>query len=420
MKNSNCLTVIAGVVLLAAASRAENWPQFRGLQSQGRSNETNLPLEWSDTDNIAWKVPIPGESWSSPIVWGDRVFVTTATEGGVRCHVLAVDRKSGNILWNKPVFEQPLRRKESRNTYATPTPATDGQRVYACFGDGSFAAVDFAGNVVWVNREHPFYSQHGLGSSPVLYRDMLIMAFDGSNQGDDKELGWQRPWDRAYLVALDTATGKERWRGQRGMSRISHGSPVIWEHDGRAEAVSEAGDVLQGFDAATGERLWSYPVIGEGKAPSVAIGAGLAFTSGGWGGRESIKAFRLGGSDRQGETDFVWEHRRGMPKIPSMLYVEPNLFAVSDDGVATCMEAATGNVLWRERLGGNYSASPVAADGRIYFLADDGLTTVVAASDEFKVLAKNPLRERVQASMAVSGGQLFVRGERHLYAIGKK
>jgi outer membrane protein assembly factor BamB len=318
------------------------------------------------------------------------------------------------------VFDQPLRRKETRNTYATPTPATDGKRVYACFGDGSFAAVDFAGEVVWVNREYPFYSQHGLGSSPVLHGDLLIMAFDGSSEVDDKKLGWQTPWDRAFLVALDTATGKERWRAGRGMSRISHGSPIIWQQDGRAEVVSEAGDVVQGFDAATGERLWSYPVIGEGKAPSVVIGGGLAFTSGGWGGRESIKAFRLGGAAGQSETDFVWEQRRGMPKIPSMLYVEPHLFAISDDGVATCMNAATGDIIWQGRLGGNFSASPVVADGRIYFLADDGLTTIIEAGDEFKILAKNPIGERVQASMAVSDGQLFIRTERHLVAIGKK
>jgi outer membrane protein assembly factor BamB len=323
-------------------------------------------------------------------------------------------------VWNTPVFDQPLRRKEARNSYATPTPATDGNRVYACFGDGSFAAVDFAGEVVWVNREYPFYSQHGLGSSPVLYGDLLIMAFDGSNDGDDKKLGWQTPWDRAFLVALDTATGRERWRGERGMSRISHGSPIIWEHDGRAEVVSEAGDVVQGFDATTGERLWSYPVIGEGKAPSVVIGGGLAFTAGGWGGRESIKAFRLGGSRNGAETDFVWEERRGMPKIPSMLYVEPHLFSVRDDGVATCMKAATGEILWQERLGGNFSASPVTADGRIYFLADNGLTTIVEAGDEFKVLAQNPIGERVQASMAISDGQFFIRGERHLYAIGTR
>jgi outer membrane protein assembly factor BamB len=408
--------------LLLAASPVcgENWPQFRGPTSQGHSSESNLPLEWSATENIAWKTAIPGESWSSPNVWGDRVFLTTATEGGAKCHVLAIDRATGQIVWNKHVFDQPLRRKETRNTYATPTPATDGKCVYACFGDGSFAAVDFAGEIVWVNREYPFYSQHGLGSSPVLYRDLLIMAFDGSNEGEDKKLGWQTPWDRAFLVALDTATGRERWRAKRGMSRISHGSPIIWQHDARAKVITEAGDVLQGFDAATGERLWSYPVIGEGKAPSMVIGGGLAFTAGGWGGRESIKAFRLGGSGSGAETDFVWEQRRGMPKIPSMLYVEPHLFAINDDGVATCMKAATGEIVWQNRLGGNFSASPVAAEGRIYLLADDGQTTVIEAGDEFRVLAKNPIGERVQASMAVSDGQLFIRGERHLYAIGTR
>jgi outer membrane protein assembly factor BamB len=413
-------TWIFALLVAASPAAAENWPQFRGPTSQGHSNETNLPLKWSATENIAWKTPIPGESWSSPIVWGDRVFLTTATDGGAKCHILAVDRKTGQVVWNKHVLNQQLRRKETRNTYATPTPATDGKRVYACFGDGSFAAVDFDGEIVWTNSEYPFYSQHGLGSSPVLHRDLLIMAFDGSNDGEDKKLGWQTPWDRSFLVALDTATGRERWRGKRGMSRISHGSPIIWEHDGRVQVITEAGDVVQGFDAMTGERLWSYPVIGEGKAPSVVIGGGLAFTAGGWGGRESIKAFRLGGSGSNAETDFVWEQRRGMPKIPSMLYVEPHLFAISDDGVATCTTAATGQIVWQNRLGGNFAASPVAAAGRIYLLADDGQSTIIEAGDEFKILAKNPIGERVQASMAVSDGQLFIRGERHLYAIGKR
>jgi outer membrane protein assembly factor BamB len=406
--------------MLVSTCRAENWPQFRGPTSQGQSSETNLPLRWNPSENIAWKTPIPGESWSSPVVWGDRIFLTTATDGGVKCRVLAVDRATGQIVWNTPVFDQTLRRKEARNTFATPTPATDGERVYACFGDGSFAAVDFAGNIVWTNRDYPFYSQHGLGSSPMLSRDLLIMAFDGSSDGDDKELGWQKPWDRAFLVALDVATGKERWRAARGMSRISHGSPIVWEHDGRAEIVTEAGDVLQGFDATTGRRLWSYPVIGEGKAPSVVISSNLAFTAGGWGGRESIKAFRLGGSANSAETDFVWEQRRGMPKVPSMVYRDPYLFAVSDDGVATCINGESGELVWQNRLGGNFSASPVAAEGRIYCLADDGLTTVIAASDEFEVLAKNAIEEKVQASMAVSDGQLFIRGERHLYAIGAR
>jgi outer membrane protein assembly factor BamB len=382
------------------------------------SSETGLPARWSATEQVAWKTPIPGESWSSPIVWGDRVFVTTATEGGSSCRVLSLDRKTGSLLWNKEVFQQVPRHKGERNTDATPTAATDGDRVYACFGDGSFAALNFAGELTWTNRDYPFYSQHGLATSPILHRGLLIMARDGSNEGEDKGLGWQKPWDQAFIVALDVQTGKERWKARRGPSRIAHGVPTLWEHDGKVEIVSEAGDVVQGFDAQTGERLWSNEVIGEGKVPSTVIGEGLVFTAGGWGGKETIKAFRLGGQGDLKETRLVWEQKKGMPKVPSLLYWKPYLFAITDNGLATCLKAATGEIVWQERLGGNFSASPVLAEGRVYFLGDNGETIVIEAGPEFKVLAKNPLGEKVQASMAIAQGQFFIRTEKNLICIG--
>jgi outer membrane protein assembly factor BamB len=408
------------LTLGTVASFAENWPQFRGPTGQGLSVEKNLPLKWSASENVAWKTAIPGESWSSPIVWGDRVFVTTATDNGESCRVLALDRKSGTILWNKEVFKQVPRHKQERNTFATPTSATDGERVYACFGDGSFAALNFAGDVEWTNRKYPFYGEHGLGSSPILYHGLLIMARDGSSDGEDKTLGWQKPWDQSFVMALDAKTGAERWKTKRGLSRISHGAPAIWEHDGKAEVVSEAGDVVQGFDALTGARLWSDEVIGEGKVPSTVIGDGLVFTAGGWGGRESIKAFKLGGSGDPKESSLVWEQKKGMPKVPSMIYLKPHLFAITDGGIATCLKAGTGEIVWQERVGGNFAASPVAAAGRIYFVGDSGETTVVEAGPAFKILAKNPLGEKVQASPAISGGQLLIRTERNLICIGNR
>ena len=420
MKTLHFLTSAVLLVLAGGITLAENWPQFRGASGQGVSAEKSLPLKWSVTENVAWKTELPGESWSSPVVWGERVFVTTATDGGESCRVVSLERKTGKILWNHEVFKQVPRRKEGRNTYATPTPSTDGERVYVCFGDGSFAALNFAGNVVWTNRDYKFYGQHGLGSSPILYQGLLIMARDGSSEGDDKKLGWQTPWDQSRVIALDAKTGKERWQGKRGLSRISHGAPVIWEHGGKAEVVSEAGDVVQGFDVQTGERLWSNEVVGEGKVPSTVIGDGLVFTAGGWGGKETIKAFKLGGKGDQKEAQLVWEQKKGMPKVPSMLYVKPHLFAITDGGVATCMKADTGELMWQERVGGNFSATPLAAGGRIYFLGDNGETTVIEAGPEFKVLAKNPLGEKVQASMAVSQGQLFIRTEKNLICIGAR
>lgn len=412
---------LQGLLLVATATlNAENWPQFRGPTGQGLSRETRLPLKWSPTENIAWRTELAGQSWSSPIVWGDYVFVTTATDGGESCRVLALDRKSGTVLWDREVFKQVLRRKEGRNTYATPTPAADGERVYACFGDGSFAALSFAGDMVWTNRTYPHYSQHGLASSLILHRGLLIMARDGSNDGEDQGLGWQKPWDQAFILALDTRTGQERWKARRGLSRISHGVPAISEHDGNAELVSEAGDVVQGFNLETGERLWSCQVTGEGKVPSTVVGEGLVFTAGGWGGRESIKAFKLGGRGDLGTNNLVWEQRKGMPKVPSMLYLKPHLFAVTDGGIATCLKAATGEIIWQERLGGNVSASPVSAEGHIYVVSDEGETTIIEGGPEFKILARNSLGEKVQASPALSQGQIFIRTERHLFAIGGK
>lgn len=414
------LVALLGSAAIAIATRAENWPQFRGPTGQSHSTETGLPLRWSATDNIAWKTPIPGESWSSPIVWGDRLFVTTATDGGESCRVLALDRSTGTILWDKEVFRQVPRRKESRNTYATPTPATDGERVYACFGDGSFAALNFAGVLAWTNRHYAFYGQHGLASSLLLHRGLLMMARDGSSDGEDKTLGWQKPWEQAFILGLDAKTGRERWKARRGLSRISHGTPALWDHDGKVELVSEAGDVVQGFNVENGERLWSSQVIGEGKAPSTVVGEGLVFTAGGWGGKETIKAFKLGGQGDLGEKNLAWEQRKGMPKVPSMLYVKPHLFTITDGGIATCLKAATGDIVWQERVGGNFSASPVAAEGRIYFVSDIGETTVIEAGPGFKVLARNPLDEKVQASPAISQGKIFIRTEKNLFCIGGK
>jgi outer membrane protein assembly factor BamB len=414
-------TIAAVLHVAATALQADNWPQFRGPNGQGISAETNLPLTWSATENVAWRTPIPGSSWSSPVVWGNRVFLTTATDHGVSCRVLCLDSASGRVLWNTEAIQQTTAgRKEGRNTYATPTPATDGTLVYTVFFDGSFAALNFAGDVVWTNRNYPFYSQHGLATSPVLWKDVLIQARDGSSGGDDKGLGWQTPWDQATLVALDTKTGQERWKARRGSSRISHGAPAIWiAPDGRAQVISEAGDVVQGFHPQTGARLWSSTVIGEGKVPSTVLGDGLVFTAGGWGGKETIKAFKLGGQGDLKESNLVWEQKKGMPKVPSMLFVQPHLYAISDGGIATCLKAATGELVWQERVGGNFSASPVFAEGRIYLLGDNGETTVIEAGPEFKVLAKNSLGEKVQASMAVSQGRLFIRTETHLVCIGR-
>jgi outer membrane protein assembly factor BamB len=334
--------------------------------------------------------------------------------------VLCYDADTGKLLWNREVFRQNPGQRNPRNSYATPTPTTDGKRVYAQFWDGSVVAVDFAGSVAWTNRDFPFHSEHGLASSPILYGGMVIMARDGSSKGPDRSVGWQVPWDKAEIIALDAATGKERWLGRRGLSRIAHSVPVVVsDSKGVAQLVSVASDVVQGFDPKTGARLWSSANKCEGLVPSPAVGGGMVFTASGFGGAEATRAYRLGGSGDLGETNLVWSQPRGTPKVPSLLHVAPHVYSVSDSGLAVCLDAATGSVVWEQRLSGGFSASPVYADGRVYFLSDQGETTVVEAGPAFRVVSRNALGERCQASMAVSAGNVYIRTNNSLFCIGR-
>lgn len=421
------ICVLLGWAVLTG--RAENWPGFRGPTRQGISTERNLPLHWSTDSNVVWKTSIPGTGWSSPIIWEDRVFVTTATENGTSCHVLSLDAKSGKILWDKEVFTQVLRRKEGKNSYATPTPTTDGKRVYAVFGDGSIAAVDFNGMVLWTNREVQHYSRHGLGASPLVYQNLLIMSYDGSNpvvaagnypnNPPEERLGWQIPWDRAIIVALDTQTGRRAWTGRRGQSRIAHVSPILAQQAGETQLISCAGDAIQGFNPKTGERIWTVFSQGEGVTPSPATGDGLVFTSSGFE-KTTLRAVKLGGKGDVTATHIAWEERKGTPTQPSLLYVSPYLYAIHDGGVAHCYNGKTGEVVWEERIGGNHCASPLLANGRIYFLSEAGETAIIEASPTFKEVARNSINEKCQASIAVSGGRLFIRSEKNLFCIATR
>jgi outer membrane protein assembly factor BamB len=400
----------------SAHALAEDWPRFRGPTGQGISSEKGVPLSWSATDGVAWKAEVPGEGWSSPIVVAGRVYLTTATEAGVSCRVLAFDTPDGKLLWDTEVFRQVPGHKNPKNSHATPTPVGDGERVYAVFADGGIAAVDTAGKLVWTNRDFKHYSHHGLGASPLLFRDLLVMPFDGSSSGEDKELGWKKPWDQAVIAALDRATGKVRWRARRGLSRLAHVTPNVLEEDGKFQLVSAAGDVVQGFDPETGDLVWTVKSQGEGVVPSIVVGDGLVFTSSGFE-ASTIRAIRTGGKGDVTETHVAWSETTGVPRIPSFLYRKPYLYAITESGIASCFEAATGKVVWRERVGGNHSASPVWAEGRIYFLSEEGEATVIRDGDRFEVLARNPLGERCQASPAISGARIYIRTDKHLFAI---
>lgn len=424
MNHAICRTLLlpfflSGVLAWASRSAAENWPMFRGPTLQGVSSEAKLPTQWSPNENLAWKVDAPGEGHSSPIVWNDRVFLTSASEEGKSLRLVCFDASLGKLLWNNEIFTQSPQRKEGRNSYATPTPVTDGKHVYVVFGDGSVAAVDFEGAIVWSNRKFPYYSRHGLGSSPILWNNLLIMARDASQQasGDEEKIGWQTPWDKSFVMALRTDTGELAWKTSRGMSRIGHVTPNLFLSGPSAQVISGAGDVVQSFDAASGKLLWTSLNEGEGVVPSIVLGEGMAFTASGWGGKESAKAFRLEGNGNQGEANLVWEQKQGMPHIASYVYRDGLLFWANDNGVAMCLEAATGKPLWKERLQGAFSASPIVHGDTVYFTNDDGKTFLVRAARTFEKLGENELGESVQASPGASGGRLYFRTASHLVCI---
>jgi outer membrane protein assembly factor BamB len=340
--------------------------------------------------------------------------------------LLRVNRQTGKILWDKAAIDQEPIRKDDGNSWATPTPVTDGERVYLTSFNGAFVAVDFEGQAVWTNLSTRFYLKHGLVASPLLYGDTLVLPCDGTSTNTaDPQMGWQKPWDGSYLVALDKRTGEVRWKTMRGMSRVAFSSPNLAVVDGRPKVVSGAGDVVQGFDLETGERVWSYENYGEGLVPSVVVGDNLIFCASSFntGGRypEAVRAFPLGKRGTFAQTNAVWQETANVPKITSFAYSRPYLFILNENGALHCLRAETGEVVWRERLNGKHEPSPVLAEGRLYLLSSKGKTTVIEAGPEFKKLAENSLEdEKTGGSMAVSGGCFFIRSERNLYCIGKR
>jgi outer membrane protein assembly factor BamB len=414
--NFKSLLVIA--ILLAvqfAASAAENWPCFRGPTGQGVSAEKDLPLTWSLNENVAWRTVVGGTGWSSPIVWGDRVFLTATTADEASGRVLCIDRDTGKILWDKKVVDRLPDKKQPKNSNATPTPITDGKAVYAVFNGLNIVALDFDGNTLWKHEDPAFSSMHGLGASPILYKNVLIMPCDG-NDPADRMRGFKQPWEGAFVVALDIKTGQEKWRARRGLSRQAHVTPKVIDVAGRPLLVSAGGDVVQGFDPDKGELLWTVKSQGEGVVPSIVYADGLVYTCSGYE-APTIRAIRPDGRGDVTATHVAWESTKDVPMMPSFLYNDGLLFCVKETGVATCLEAHSGTTIWNHRLGGKYSASPVLAAGRVYCLAEDGTTVVFAAGREYKELARNALEGMCQASPAISGGRILVRAGGELYCV---
>jgi outer membrane protein assembly factor BamB len=401
----------AGVLVLltaiGASAQTEDWPEFRGPTAQGHSAERGLPLEWSESRNVLWKTVVPGRGWSSPVVAGGRVWLTTATErsGTASLRVLAFDLDTGREIVNTEVFRLgDAELWNFKNSHASPTPIVEGDRVYVHFGANGTAAVGASGDIL--GKARLFYeSQHGNGGSPVLYQDSLIISCDGS--------------DNAFVVALDKRTGKIRWKTtRRNPFDQAYSTPLVIRVGERDQVVSAGAYRAAAYDPQSGKEIWRVSYAdGFSNVPRPVYGHGLVYIATGFQ-QPFLLAVRADGAGDVTKTHVAWTMRRAAPHTPSPLLVGDELYVVSDLGVVTCLDAKTGGVHWQQRIGGNHSASPLFADGRIYFLSEEGVATVIAPGTTFQKLATSELNGVTLASMAVSHRSIFIRTQTHLYRLG--
>jgi len=414
-----------GMAVAGSAIGGENWTSYRGPTDQGHSDSTGLPVRWSESENVVWKTPIDGKAWSSPVVWGDRIWLTSAPEAGTQLFAVSVDKATGKILHHKqlryvpgPQYCHPF------NSYASPSPVIEEGRVYVSFGSPYNACLDSeTGEVIWDRTDFVCNHFRGAGSSPLLYNNLLILHFDGSDHQNvvamNKETG-ETVWktDRSVDFGdLDPETGKPKLEGDY---RKGFSTPVIAEVEGKPVLISLGSMALYAYDPLTGKELWRVEFTGNHSGASrPVVGHGLVFSPMGQGAPQ-LWAVRTDGRGVVTDSHVEWTYKRAVPGRASILLVDDLLFMVDDNGVAACLEAKTGKELWRERLGGNYSASPIYAEGRIYFFDQEGKTTVIEAAPEYKEIAVNHLDEGFMASPAVSGKALYLRTKTDLYRIEDK
>jgi outer membrane protein assembly factor BamB len=408
----------AGIVwvLSTCVAHAENWPGWRGPRGDGTSIEKGLPLTWSETHNVRWKIPLPGKGHSSPIVWGDRVFLTTCIEDKGERVLICLDRRDGSILWQRVVLVAPLEKKHPLNSYASATPVTDGRHVWVAFlayPNMQVACYDFNGKMVWMRSPGKLLSIHGFCSSPILHKNLVIL-----NGDQDAE---------AYLVALDKDTGTERWRVDRPNRTRSYCTPLLIHAKNKPDVtqlVLSGSKCVAAYDADTGKRLWILDGPTEQYVASLVFLDDVLFLTTGF------PEFHLMGISPEGEgnitrSKYIRWHiphkingRDGASYVPSPIAAGGYFYVVSDTGYVSCLEPQTGKRLWKKKLARHVSASPVLADGHLYFVDDDAVTYVLKADGQFTVLHQNKLDDECYASPAVSQGQLFIRGLHNLYCIG--
>jgi len=402
------------VFCLAPLAHAGDWPEFRGPTGQGLLLTGTLPTTWSKDKNVVWKQKIPGKGWSSPIVAGGRVYVTTAVpsdNGDQSLRALCLDAAKGKILWQKEIFRQNGKqapRIHGKNSHASPTPLVRDGKLFVHFGHQGTACLDLDGKILWRNATLRYAPVHGNGGSPILVDGMLVFSCDGG--------------DKRFIAALNVVDGKVRWKTPRvvqAAKKFSFGTPLLIDVGGRKQIVSPGSNVVCAFDPEDGKEIWRVRYNGYSVIPRPVYGHGLLFLSTGYD-RPSLLAIRADGKGDVTDTHVVWKMSKAAPHTPSPLLVGDELYTISDNGVASCLNARTGEVHWQERLGGSYSASPLFAGGKLYFQSEQGTGVVLQAGKEFKRLAKNPLDEPSLASAAAADGALFLRTETHLYRIGTR
>jgi len=399
---------IAALLLLAcsataAAEQIPEWPGYRGPTGDGHAVAANLPVDLNAPANLTWKTPIPGVGWSTPVVLGEQIWMTTATPDGTSLRAVCVNRRSGAIERDIEVFrvEKPIE-IHKKNSHASPTPVIEPGRLYVHYGTNGTAAIDTAsGAVLWRDTTHPLEHYVGPGSSPVLYGDLLILTCDGA--------------DVQFSVALDKRTGKEVWKTARSGKlrndpdvRKSFSTPAILRVGDRDELVTPAADHVYAYDPATGRELWQLDYEGFSVVPRPVAAHGLVFVCTGFN-TPRLLAIRQGGEGRLAADAVAWEERSQIPANPSPLIVGDAIYVVSDRGVATCLDARTGKERWRHRVGGNYSASPLYADGKIFLASEEGVITVIEPAAAYREVAKSDLAARIMASPIAIGDELIIR-----------
>lgn len=403
------LGIVSLLIIFNTVVRAENWPNWRGPNGDGTSSETNLPTKWDSTTNVIWKVPVPGVGYASPIVWGDRLFTVTAQPETQEKLLLCYDTKTGGLLWKSTVLKTPFEKKHNDNSFASGTPATDGTSVYVSFLDGEsivVAAYDYTGKQLWMQRPGTYSSPHGYSCSPVIYKDRVII--NGDSKGD------------AFFAALSKSDGHTIWKVKLDKPAHSFSTPILREIGGRTQLIYCGNQAVSAYNPEDGSRYWFVNGPSEDFAMSPVYNekTGLVLISSGWPQR-IILAIKPDGNGDVSNSHVAWRSTNGAYYVPSPVSVGSYLITTMTNGLVNCLEAATGNILWKESLGKQYS-SAVLANGLVYMPNDEGIITVIKPGPTYESIAKNSIGETLFASPAISNGKIFIRGTKHLFCIGLK